>query len=87
MPVWERAGVICTGDAFKGYVKITFGKGALLADPAGVFNAGLGGNAFRAIDLRAGERLDEGAFKALVRAAVALNVAAQAARQTRPGRS
>ena len=65
VPVWEQAGVLCNGDAFKGYVKITFGKGALLPDPAGVFNAGLDGNAFRAINLREGDRVDENAFTAL----------------------
>ena len=87
VPVWERSGVICTGAAYKGYVKLTFGKGALLPDPSGVFNAGLGGNAFRAIDLREGERVDEDAFKALVRAAVALNVAAEAGRKIRSKRA
>lgn len=86
VPVWERSGVICTGAAYKGYVKLTFGKGALLPDPAGVFNAGLGGNAFRAIDLREGESVDEDAFKALVREAVALNVAAEQGRRAQPGR-
>lgn len=73
VPVWEHAGILCTGDAFKGYVKLTFARGALLPDPSGVFNAGLGGNAMRAIDLRRGDEVDEEAFKALVRAAVALN--------------
>ncbi|HEX8568476.1 MAG TPA: DUF1801 domain-containing protein [Caulobacteraceae bacterium] len=75
VPVWEHAGIICTGDAFKAYVKVTFGKGALLPDPAGVFNASLNGNAMRAVDIREGETLDEEAFKALFRAAVALNTA------------
>lgn len=86
VPVWERSGVICTGDAFKGYVKVTFGRGALLPDPANVFNAALGGNAFRAIDLREGERVDEDAFRVLVRAAVALNVASEDQRKARAER-
>lgn len=86
VPVWERSGVICTGDAFKDYVKVTFARGALLPDAANVFNAGLGGNAFRAIDLREGERVDEEAFRALVRAAVALNVASEADRKARSKR-
>lgn len=87
VPVWERSGVICTGAAYKGYVKLTFGKGVLLPDPAGVFNAGLGGSAFRAIDLREGEFVDEDAFAALVRAAVALNVAAEQDHKARRRRS
>ncbi len=74
VPVWERAGILCTGDAFKGKVKITFGKGAALADPSGLFNASLEGNAMRAIDLQEGHEIDEAAFKALIRAAVALNL-------------
>ncbi len=71
VPVWERAGggILCTGDAFKGKVKITFGRGAMLADPTGIFNAGLNGNAMRAIDLAEGETVDPAAFKALVRSA------------------
>ena len=73
VPVWERAGggILCTGDAFKGKVKITFGRGAMLADPTGIFNAGLNGNAMRAIDLAEGETVDPTAFKALVRSAAA----------------
>lgn len=74
VPVWEHAGIICTGDAFKSYVKLTFAKGAMLPDPAGLFNASLEGNAMRAINLRAGDEIDEEAFKTLFRAAVALNV-------------
>ena len=73
VPVWEHAGILCTGDAFKGYVKLTFAKGARLPDPAGLFNAGLSGGTMRAIDLREGDRLDEEAFKALIRAAAAHN--------------
>ena len=73
VPVWERAGggILCTGDAFKDKVKITFGRGAMLADPAGLFNASLNGNAMRAIDLAQGETVDAAAFRALVRAAAA----------------
>lgn len=73
VPVWERAGggILCTGDAFKDKVKITFGRGAMLADPARVFNASLNGNAMRAIDLTEGEMVDPAAFVALMRAAAA----------------
>jgi hypothetical protein len=74
VPVWERAGIICTGDAFKTYVKLTFAKGALLPDPSKLFNASLEGNAMRAINIRETERVDEEAFKALIRAAVTLNL-------------
>jgi hypothetical protein len=78
VPVWEHAGLICTGETYKSYVKLTFAKGAALEDPAGLFNAGLEGNVRRAIDIREGDRIDGKAFKALVRAAVALNTAKQA---------
>ena len=74
-PVWEHAGIICTGETYKSVVKMTFAKGASLDDPAGLFNSSLEGNVRRAIDVREGEALDEEAFKALVRAAVALNTA------------
>ena len=74
VPVWEHSGIICTGQAFKGKVKLTFAKGARLEDPARLFNASLEGNAMRAIDLAEGEAVDAEAFKALVRAAVALNL-------------
>ncbi len=73
VPVWEHDGIICTGDTFKGKVKITFAKGALLDDPARVFNASLEGNAMRAIDVHEGDNIDARAFKALIRRAVALN--------------
>ncbi len=73
VPVWEHDGIICTGETYKSYVKLTFAKGAALADPAGLFNASLDGNVRRAIDIREGDRIDEKAFKALIRAAVALN--------------
>jgi hypothetical protein len=78
-PVWEHGGIICTGETYKSYVKLTFAKGAALEDPAGLFNASLEGNARRAIDIREGDRIDERAFKALIRAAVALNTAKKAA--------
>ena len=73
VPVWYHAGMICTGETYKDVVKLTFAKGAALADPSGLFNASLDGNTRRAIDLREGDELDEEAFKALIRAAVALN--------------
>jgi hypothetical protein len=72
-PVWSCAGVLCTGETYKHVVKLTFMKGAALADPARLFNASLEGNARRAIDLRAGEVVDEAAFRVLVRKAIALN--------------
>ena len=75
VPVWEHDGIICTGETYKSYVKLTFAKGAALEDPAGLFNASLEGNARRAIDIREGEKIDEKAFKALIRSAVALNTA------------
>lgn len=77
VPVWEHAGILCTGEVYKGYVKLTFARGAVLDDPAGLFNAGFGGGTRRAIDIREGETVDTEAFKALVRAAVALNVRAK----------
>ena len=75
VPVWSHDGIICTGETYTSVVKLTFLKGASLEDPAGLFNSSLEGNARRAIDIHEGEALDEGAFKALVRAAVALNEA------------
>jgi hypothetical protein len=75
VPVWSHDGMICTGETYKDVVKMTFFKGAWLKDPARLFNAGLDGNARRAIDLREGERIDGEALKALVRAAVLLNQA------------
>jgi hypothetical protein len=72
-PVWSHDGIICTGETYKNIVKLTFAKGASLKDPAGLFNSSLAGNARRAIDLHEGEKVDAGAFKALIRAAVALN--------------
>ena len=73
VPVWERAGIICTGETYKDKVKLTFAKGAALKDPSGLFNSSLEGNARRAIDFHEGDKIDEKAFKALIRAAVALN--------------
>lgn len=73
VPVWSHGGIVCTGEAYKKAVKLTFPKGAALADPAGLFNASLEGNVRRAIDIPEGGALDEEAFKALIRAAAALN--------------
>ena len=73
VPVWEHAGIICTGETYKAVVKLTFAKGAALADPTGLFNASLEGKVRRAIDIHEGDKIDATAFKALVRAAVALN--------------
>ena len=73
VPVWSHDGILCTGETYKKVVKLTFAKGASLPDPKGLFNASLGGKTRRAIDLVEGAALDEAAFKALVRAAVALN--------------
>lgn len=73
VPVWSHEGMICTGETYKSVVKLTFAKGASLADPSGLFNASLDGNVRRAIDLREGDRLDETAFVTLIQAAVALN--------------
>ena len=72
-PVWSHDGIICTGESYKDKVKLTFAKGASLKDPAPLFNASLDGNARRAIDIHEGEEVDETAFKALVREAIALN--------------
>jgi len=72
-PVWSHNGLICTGETYKNVVKMTFAKGASLKDPSRLFNSSLEGNARRAIDLHQGDKLDEEALKALIRAAVALN--------------
>jgi len=76
VPVWSHAGIVCTGETYKDKVKLTFAKGAALEDPSGLFNASLEGGVRRAIDIREGDRLNERALKALIRAAVALNAAA-----------
>lgn len=73
VPTWSHDGIICTGQIFKGKVKLTFAKGALLKDPSRLFNASLEGNAMRAIDIGEGEKIDEKAFNALFKEAVALN--------------
>ena len=75
VPVWSHAGIITTGETYKAVVKLTFARGAALEDPAGLFNSSLEGNTRRAIDFHEGDRIDEAALKALVRAAVALNTA------------
>jgi hypothetical protein len=75
VPIWEHAGMICTGEVYKGSVKLTFARGAALADPAGLFNSSLEGNTRRAIDFHEGEAIDEAALTVLIRAAVALNTA------------
>src|SRR6267143_971372 len=75
-PIWSHDGIICTGESYKSIVKLTFAKGASLKDPAKLFNSSLDGNARRAIDIHEGEEVDAGAFKALIRAAVALNTSA-----------
>ena len=75
VPVWEHAGIICTGETYKAVVKLTFAKGARLEDPSGLFNSSLEGNIRRAIDIRSGDAINETAMKALIRAAVALNTA------------
>ncbi len=74
VPVWSHDGLICTGETYRSVVKMTFARGAALEDPAGLFNSSLEGNTRRAIDLHEGEKIDEAALKALVRAAVRLNV-------------
>jgi hypothetical protein len=73
VPVWEHAGIICTGETYKDKVKLTFAKGASLKDPSGLFNSSLEGSTRRAIDFHEGDKIDEKALKALIRAAVALN--------------
>ena len=73
VPVWSHAGIICTGETYKNVVKMTFAKGASLEDPSGLFNSSLEGNTRRAIDIHEGEKIDEEALQALLRAAVALN--------------
>lgn len=77
VPVWEHDGIICTGETYKTAVKLTFARGAAVDDPSGLFNASLEGGTRRAIDIRQGETVDAAAFKALIRAAVAVNVAAR----------
>ncbi|HEY5170722.1 MAG TPA: DUF1801 domain-containing protein [Acidimicrobiia bacterium] len=80
VPVWSHAGIICTGETYKKVVKLTFAKGASLEDPSGLFNSSLEGNTRRAIDFHEGDKIDEKALKALIRAAVALNTSSAARR-------
>ena len=81
VPVWEHAGIICTGETYKAVVKMTFAKGASLEDPSGLFNSSLEGNTRRAIDLYEGDKINEKALKALIRAAVALNTSQKKAKR------
>jgi hypothetical protein len=85
VPVWEHDGIICTGETYKAVVKLTFANGAALKDPSGLFNSSLEGNVRRAIDIREGDKIDEKALTALIRAAVALNTSKKAG--ARPARS
>jgi hypothetical protein len=85
VPVWSHAGILCTGETYKNAVKMTFAKGASLEDPSGLFNSSLEGNTRRAIDVHEGDKIDEKALKALIRAAVALNTSVRAS--ARPVRS
>jgi hypothetical protein len=87
VPVWSHAGIICTGETYKNVVKMTFAKGASLEDPSGLFNSSLEGNTRRAIDIHEGDRIDADALKALIRAAVALNTSARAARSQKTPKS
>jgi hypothetical protein len=80
VPVWSHDGIVCTGESYKAVVKLTFAKGASLEDPKKLFNSSLAGNTRRAIDIREGETLNEGAFKKLIKTAVAANSAARARR-------
>ncbi|MGO9007019.1 MAG: DUF1801 domain-containing protein [Beijerinckiaceae bacterium] len=81
VPVWEHAGIICTGETYKNAVKMTFAKGASLEDPSSLFNSSLEGNTRRAIDIHEGDKIDEKALKALIRAALALNTSSAAQRR------
>jgi len=84
VPVWEHDGIICTGETYKAFVKLTFAKGAALADPAGLFNSSLDGNVRRAIDIAEGAKINEKALKALIRAAVELNASKKKPAKKRP---
>ena len=83
VPVWSHAGIICTGETYKNVVKMTFAKGAFLEDPSQLFNASLEGNTRRAIDIHEGDKIDEQALKALIRAAVALNTSSVVRRRAK----
>ena len=84
-PVWSHDGILCTGESYRSVVKLTFAKGASLPDPSGLFNASLEGNTRRAIDFHEGDKIDEKALKALIRAAVALNTSSAAERRGTTG--
>ncbi|MGA8387804.1 MAG: DUF1801 domain-containing protein [Pseudolabrys sp.] len=83
VPVWEHDGIICTGETYKEVVKMTFARGAALEDPAGLFNSSLEGNTRRAIDIREGDKIDDKALRALIRAAVSLNTSTRSWRKTK----
>ena len=86
-PVWSHGGMVCTGETYKNVVKMTFAKGAALKDPSGLFNSSLDGNVRRAIDIREGDKVDEGALKELIRAAVALNLQDKGKPKAKPRRA
>jgi hypothetical protein len=81
VPTWEHGGIICTGETYKDKIKLTFARGAALGDPSGLFNSGLGGGTRRAIDIHEGDKIDEKALNALIREAVALNLAHKSAKR------
>ncbi|MDB4986893.1 MAG: hypothetical protein JWN04_2071 [Myxococcaceae bacterium] len=87
IPVWSNHGILCTGETYKKVVKLTFAKGASIKDPSGLFNSSLDGNVRRAIDIHEGEKINAPALKALIRAAVALNVATKKAKPPKRGAS
>src|SRR5438034_4018521 len=87
VPVWSHAGMICTGETYKNVVKMTFAKGASLTDPSGLFNSSLKGNTRRAIDFHEGDKIDEKALQALIRAAVSLNTSAAGSGDQRRARA
>jgi hypothetical protein len=86
-PIWSHDGIVCTGETYKNAVKMTFAKGAELKDPSGLFNSSLDGNVRRAIDIHEGEKIDEKALKALIRAAVALNLKDKSQSKPKPRRA
>jgi hypothetical protein len=85
VPVWSHDGIVCTGETYKNAVKLTFAKGAALEDPSGLFNSSLDGNVRRAIDIHEGDKVDQAAFKDLIRAAVALNLKGKSTKTRGPG--
>ena len=84
-PTWSHGGIVCTGETYKNHLRMTFAKGAALKDPAGVFNSGLHGNVWRAVEIHEGDQVDEAALKDLIRAAVALNLEGKANPKPRRG--